>query len=223
MSSMFEERHFYNRSYISVNTTTPDTFSPFPYSNYSIVPRYNSRIDDYANRFSSTKLSPGLASDDGYGSSSASSTFMSFNPRREGSGDDLISKSRNPLKSEEKSWRDIEILRKNINNDNNRQNGTFDKIPSERNDSSVTKSNNGNRVEFATNYTSTQNSPRTNSILKKPKISITTTDGDGAEIDGKPQKNVKHSIAEVEEREKFEREKAKEALMPQIIVSPASV
>jgi hypothetical protein len=224
MSSMFEERHFYNRSYISVNSTTPDTFSPFPYSNYSTTPRYNSKIDDYANRFASTRLSPGIASDDGYNSSSASSTFMSFNPRREHSGEDFFSpKPRNPLKSEEKSWRDIEILRKE--NDNNQQNGTLDRNGSETKHSPATKQSNGNKVEFATDYTTTaasQLSPKTNSILKKPKISISTTDGNNTEIDGKPQKNVKHSIAEVEERDRIEREKAREALMPQIIVHPAS-
>ena len=247
-SSLFEERHFYNRSYINVNTTNaPDTFSPFPYSNYSTIPKYSSRLDDYASRFNTSsallphsKLSPGLASDDGYNSSSASSTFMSFNPRRERSADDFSPKPRNPLKSEENGgWRDVEILRKDLDHRNGTspRDGLTPNYRASQNEgptptvygSPVPKpanhESNGSKVNFATDFTTSSASPHSQAspktILKKPKINI--IDENNVEVDKKPQKNVKHSIAEVEEREKLERQKAHDALMLEIADRPVTV
>ncbi|KAE9553080.1 hypothetical protein FO519_003713 [Halicephalobus sp. NKZ332] len=211
-SSVFEERHFYNRSYITVNTT-PNDYSPFPYTNYSAIPKFNSRLDDYASRFSTSKVSPTPLSDDGYGSSSASSTFASFHPRRERSGDDWESKrsasraSGNDTPAPRVDWQNIEIISKS---EKTGEKPVEILKPSEGVKSIADKFNNKSKspsVKFVTEFDGSN----------KPKVQ-----GNSEDIDGEKLKNVKMTIAEIEERDRVEKEKARAAMMPEIMIHPAT-
>uniref|UniRef100_A0AC34RRB4 Uncharacterized protein n=1 Tax=Panagrolaimus sp. JU765 TaxID=591449 RepID=A0AC34RRB4_9BILA len=199
-SSIFEERHFYNRSYITVNTT-PNDYSPFPYSNYSAIPKYNSRLDDYASRFSTSKISPTPLSDDGYGSSSASSTFTSFRPRHEKNIDDLErSTSRNSNHNHNNAndiprneWKNIQIISRYDKND--------DKPPIEILKSSESVKNLKDKfgeknkilpsVKFITENEHDQKS-------KKKNVAMAMDSGNND--DQQQFKNVKMTIQEIEER-----------------------
>ena len=212
-SSVFEERHFYNRSYITVNTN-PGDYSPFPYTNYSAIPKFNSRLDDYASRFSTSKLSPTPLSDDGYNSSSASSTFTSFHPKRERSGDDWESRrsasraSANDTSAPRVDWQNIEII-------------------------SQSEKGGEKPVEILKSSEGVKNiADKFNNKSKVPSVKFATESDEGKrtkgrinleDIDGENLKNVKMTIAEIEERDRLEREKAKAAMMPEITIHPATV
>uniref|UniRef100_A0A7E4WDX2 Calponin homolog OV9M n=1 Tax=Panagrellus redivivus TaxID=6233 RepID=A0A7E4WDX2_PANRE len=209
MSTMFHEQreHYYNRSYVTVNAdpSDADKYSPFPYSHYSAVPRYSSRLDDYASRFSTSKLSPGMGSDDGYGSSSASSTFTAWKPKREASFEVPIRAESRLSAKKDGEDRPVAALRTSKPSDGS-------PVPKKK-VSIVTP------AEFGSVYpakTGTDYKPTASKLEESRSNGLPASQAAKEDIDGKPQKNVKHTIAEIEQRDTLERQAAEAATMPEL-------